>query len=73
MNVPIWHKRFMEAQNLIGKATSMMKQAYLDDKNNKTFGVLYSKMSSLFGEIVEQSSNNFERGHMEGWLGRKGG
>jgi hypothetical protein len=69
MKVPMWHKRFMDAQNLMAQATSMMRQAYLDDKNNRKFGALYSKMSSLFSEIGEQSSENFERGHIEGWLG----
>jgi hypothetical protein len=68
MKVPMWHKRFMEAQNLMCRATSMMKQAHLEDKNNKKFLDLYSKMIFLSGYIVAQSSNNFERGHKEGWL-----
>jgi hypothetical protein len=64
----MWHKRFMEAQNLMSRATAMMKQAHLEDKNNKEFLDLYSNMSLLYGYIVAQSSKNFERGHIEGWL-----
>lgn len=68
MKTPMWHKRFMEAQNLMSQAASMMRQAYIEDKNNKAFGVLYEKMSSLFGDTCAQSLNNFERGRIEGWL-----
>lgn len=68
MKKPMWHKRFMEAQNLMAQATSMMRQAYFDDKNNKEFYALYAKMSSVFVDIGEQLVKNFERGHIEGWL-----
>jgi hypothetical protein len=46
----------------------MMRQAYLDDKNNKEFRELHARMCDLFDDIGEQLSNNFERGHIEGWL-----
>lgn len=66
--IPMWHRRFMEAQNLLSQATSMMRQAHLEDKNNPTFAKLYKQMSATYDAVCTQSTKNLARGRKEGFI-----
>lgn len=68
VRIPMWHRRFTEAQNLLSQATSMMRQASLEDKNNPAFAMLYKQMSDTYIAVCMQSSKNLARGRKEGWL-----
>jgi hypothetical protein len=65
---PMWHNRFIDAQNHLSEAVMLMKQAHFEDKNNPKFHALYKRMGAVSTAVNNQALRNFKRGRKEGWL-----